>query len=67
MGSFVWSSDSAKLAYIAEVKKSAKDKNFYNSKFESDAAKDDAKTKNDFINEKNYEQVSFFPRSINNS
>lgn len=47
LGSFVWSADSKKIAYVAEVKKTGKEKTF----FTSDKSKDDS------INETNYEQV----------
>lgn len=43
LGSFVWSSDSRKIAYVAEIKKSDKEKSFFTSKEES-------------LNEKNFEQ-----------
>jgi hypothetical protein len=32
IGSLVWSSDSTKLAYLAEVKKASKDKSFFVAK-----------------------------------
>ena len=47
MGSFVWSSDSKKIAYVAEMKKTGKEKTF----FSGDKAKEDS------IDETNFEQV----------
>lgn len=46
LGSFVWSSDSKKIAYVAEMKKTGKEKTF----FSGDKAKEDS------IDETNFEQ-----------
>ena len=52
LGSFEWSPDSSKIAYIAEQKKTSKEKCFFTSKIDN--------TENEeaeFLNEANYEQV----------
>ncbi len=56
LGSFVWSSDSKKIAYITEIKNNKKDKSFFFSKLESCSEKK-SKDTNEFINENNYEKV----------
>ena len=53
LGSFLWSPDSSKIAYIAEAKNMAKEKSLFNAKLE-DPSKADNK---DAINEENYEKV----------
>ena len=50
LGSFTWSSDSKKIAYIAEAKSLAKEKCFLNAKIGGGEIKD-------ALNEENYEQV----------
>ena len=50
MGSFVWSPDSTKIAYIAEIKDTSKEKCLYNAKLD--------KEKEDCLNENNYEKVN---------
>jgi hypothetical protein len=45
IGSFVWSSDSKKIAYVAEIKKSGKDKCFFTG------------DKKEGIDETNFEEV----------
>ena len=52
LGSFVWSPDSTKIAYIAEVKDTLKEKCLFNAKLKND--------KEDPINETNYEKVRHF-------
>ncbi|CAF0768632.1 unnamed protein product [Brachionus calyciflorus] len=47
LGSFVWSSDSTKIAYVAEIKNTNKEKSFFTSKIS---------TENDCLNENNYEE-----------
>ena len=72
LGSFVWSSDSSRIAYVAEKKRMAKEKSFFGAKLlkdmkdkeekrEQDLKVDDddydvAKKKDEFTNETNYEE-----------
>lgn len=49
-GSFNWSSDSRKIAYIAEVKSTNTEKSFFSAKIG---------TGEEQMNEKNYEEVLF--------
>lgn len=54
MGSFVWSADSTKVAYVAEVKLTNKEKSFFTSKISSENNKP---TEEELMNEENYEKV----------
>jgi len=51
LGSFEWSPDSSKIAYIAEQKKTSKEKCFFTSKIDNTENE-----KAEFLNEANYEQ-----------
>lgn len=55
LGSFVWSPDSSKIAYIAETKQINKEKCIYNSKVSQ--AGQNKSSENDSITVDNYEQV----------
>ena len=52
LGSFAWSADSTKIAYVAEAKSAAKEKCLFNSKVSCPT--DDK----DRVDETNYEQVN---------
>lgn len=57
MGSLVWSSDSSKLAYIAEAKKVAKEKSFFTSKIGKGGVSEVEPSENEALSENNYDQV----------
>ncbi len=58
LGSFVWSPDSSKIAYIAEAKQTNKEKSIYNSKVSQ--AGQNKSSENELITVNNYEQVGTF-------
>ena len=61
LGSFVWSADSKKIAYIAEVKNQATNKCLLTSKYEkpgSTQEKSEPSKDDDLVTEDNYQEVS---------
>ncbi len=59
LGSFVWSYDSKKIAYVAEVKNIAKEKCFLTSKTSAGSESTSDKSKDEILTENNYEKVNF--------
>lgn len=54
----MWSSDSASIAYVAEMKKSNTEKCFFTSKLKKENSIDD-KSKDEVLTEYNFEKVKF--------